>query len=103
MLIDASFRDDEPRRMFVEAAARWNVPVLWLICQADDATVRQRLEARRNDVSDADWSIHQQAATIWQPPSNSVAPLAHSIATDGEATQALVLAQRVLSEAGLWA
>jgi uncharacterized protein len=67
VVVDASFRQDAPRRQFLEAADHWGVPTMLWVCQAETEVVRQRIAARRGDVSDADWSIHQQAASRWEP------------------------------------
>jgi hypothetical protein len=68
VLVDASFRDAKMRQAFLEAATNCGVPTVFLHCQADQETARARLEARRNDVSDADWSIYQQIAESWVKP-----------------------------------
>lgn len=69
VVVDATFHDDHRRLQFIQAAVRLGVPVIWLTCEAQPATVRGRLDARRNDVSDADWQIYQQLAGAWQPAS----------------------------------
>src|SRR5262249_22791528 len=68
VIVDASFSEDQRRRAFLEAAARLAVPAVFLLCQADPELVRRRLQARRGDASDADWSIYQKAAERWQEP-----------------------------------
>jgi predicted kinase len=68
VLVDASFRRDASRRLFLEAADRWGVPGLLLLCRAEPAIVRTRLERREGDASDADWSIYRQAAEQWERP-----------------------------------
>jgi predicted kinase len=68
VLVDATFREDKNRRMFLESALRWAVPGILLLCRADPDIVRQRLEGRRGDASDADWNTHVQAATRWEEP-----------------------------------
>jgi aminoglycoside phosphotransferase family enzyme/predicted kinase len=101
VLIDASFQSEATRRQFLDAARRWTVPVVMLICQAEPDVVRERLQQRQNDASDADWQVYQQAAARWE----ALSPLARSVAqaidtsqgTDASLTQALAaLAERVL-------
>jgi aminoglycoside phosphotransferase family enzyme/predicted kinase len=96
VLIDASFREDAQRRAFLDAAARWRVPAVLLVCQADAEVIRQRLSARQGDVSDADWAIHLQAATAWEQPSTATATAVRTIATDGTREQALEQAMAAL-------
>lgn len=67
VVVDATFHDNRRRMQFVDAAVRLGIPVIWLVCEAEPATAKSRLEARRNDVSDADWRIYQQIASAWQP------------------------------------
>ncbi len=71
VIVDASFRDERQRRVFLEAAAHWGVPPMFLVCQADPNVIRQRLAVRTGDASDADWAIYEQAARHWGGPSDS--------------------------------
>ena len=66
--VDASFRDEAQRRLFLEAATRWGVSAVFLVCQADAQVVRRRLAERTGDASDADWEIYRQAAERWEAP-----------------------------------
>jgi predicted kinase len=67
-LIDASFRDESRRRLFLDAARRWGVAGRMLLLRADPEIVRRRLDGRRDDASDADWTIYQEAARRWEDP-----------------------------------
>lgn len=91
VLIDASFQEEEKRRRFLDAAVRWGVPALFFICRADPETVRRRLAERKNDVSDADWQIHQHVAAHWQDAGEATKPFWREINTAGD--QATVLAR----------
>jgi aminoglycoside phosphotransferase family enzyme/predicted kinase len=101
VLIDATFREEKRRRLFLDAAARRGVPALWLLCQADSATVRQRLAQRRGDVSDAGWEQHREAADQWEEPGPATRRNLRIIATDGPAADIVERAIAVLREAGL--
>jgi aminoglycoside phosphotransferase family enzyme/predicted kinase len=68
VVVDATFVEEHRRTQFLSAAIRLGVPGLWVVCDAAPDVVRDRLAKRRNDASDADWSIHQKAASAWQPP-----------------------------------
>jgi aminoglycoside phosphotransferase family enzyme/predicted kinase len=68
VLVDATFRQDARRHLFLAAAARWGVPGLLLLCRAESAVVQARLENRQGDASDADWSTYRQAAAEWEQP-----------------------------------
>ena len=74
VIVDASFREESQRRRFLDLAAKWSVPGILLICQADAAVVKTRLENRRDDVSDADWAIYLEAAQRWEPLGTTNAP-----------------------------
>lgn len=67
VIVDASFREEERRRTFLDAARDLGVRALFLKCSADPATVRERIRSRRNSASDADWTIYQRAAEAWEP------------------------------------
>ena len=62
VIVDATFREEKKRQTFLNAALRCGVPALILLCRAEPETVRRRLEQRKGDVSDADWSIYLQIA-----------------------------------------
>jgi aminoglycoside phosphotransferase family enzyme/predicted kinase len=67
VVIDANFRQEGQRRMFLDLAIQWGVPALMLHCQASDDVVRERLRQRQGDASDADWNVYQQLAATWEP------------------------------------
>jgi aminoglycoside phosphotransferase family enzyme/predicted kinase len=101
VLVDATFRHEGHRRLFLGAAAAWAVPVVWLVCRAEPGSVRARLEGRRGDVSDADWSVHLQAASAWEEPGPGTRQAMRVIATDGAPEEAVAEALAALREAGL--
>jgi uncharacterized protein len=66
VVVDASFSEEKQRCAFLEAAKRLGVAVFFLVCQARPEVVRQRLACRRDDASDANLSIYEQAAEHWE-------------------------------------
>jgi aminoglycoside phosphotransferase family enzyme/predicted kinase len=92
VLIDASFREEARRRAFLEAARRWCVPPALVVCRADAEVIRGRLTARRDDASDADWAIYQQAAQAWEHPGARSAAAMRAIDTSGTREQAVAQA-----------
>jgi aminoglycoside phosphotransferase family enzyme/predicted kinase len=102
VLVDASFGEESRRRAFLAGAARLAVPVVWLLCQAPPETARVRLSTRRDNVSDADWSIYCRAAEHWEEPVPATRPVLRPIPTGGTPEQAQGLALAVLTEFGLW-
>jgi hypothetical protein len=103
VIVDASFRDDAPRQAFVQSAKRLGVPGVALVCQAEPATIRDRLDKRRGDASDADWAIYRRAAEAWEEPSSLVKPAWHSINTDPSREKVLERAMLVLCQNILYA
>jgi aminoglycoside phosphotransferase family enzyme/predicted kinase len=101
VIIDASFVEEECRRPMFEAALRWGVPALFLVCQAEPATVKARLDARRDDASDADWPVYLAAARRWEDPGQQIARATHIIDSGESAAAAVEQAWNVLREAGL--
>ncbi len=101
VLIDASFREEARRRVFLDAAGRWGIATCILLCRADPDVVRERLARRRGDVSDADWAIHQEAARRWEEPGSRTSPVVHEIETGGDVSRTLVRATEVLRDIGL--
>ncbi len=97
VLVDANFREELRRQAYLQAAAAWGVPGILLLCEADPETVRQRLEGRQNDASDADWSIYLQAAARWEKPDPSAKSL-RTIPSDGSPEQTVLHALEVVRE-----
>jgi aminoglycoside phosphotransferase family enzyme/predicted kinase len=100
VLVDATFRREEHRRLFLDAATHWGVPAPWLLCRAAPETVRRRLSLRRGDVSDADWAVYQEAAAAWEEPATATRRLLHVISTDGTPEEAADTGLHALEEAG---
>jgi aminoglycoside phosphotransferase family enzyme/predicted kinase len=101
VLVDATFREEKQRRLFLEAAIQWGVPTAMLLCRAEPETVRRRLEQRRGDASDADWSIYLQLAANWQEPDAFTRRYCHIISTEGDLEESLARALEVLRRLGL--
>jgi aminoglycoside phosphotransferase family enzyme/predicted kinase len=102
VIVDASFREDAPRQRFLELARRWGVPALTVVCRADAEQIRARLAARRDDASDADWNVYQQAARLWQSPSAMVQPYWHEVNTGRSRADSLAQVLDMLREAGVF-
>jgi len=63
MIVDATFKDPEHRRLFLESAQRMGVPVLFVECQAHKQEVLRRLRRRviqADEVSDATVKVYLQ-------------------------------------------
>lgn len=101
VLVDATFREDRHRRDFLDGAVRCGAPAAILHCEAEPETVRRRLETRRGDASDADWSIYLQLAGSWEEFSPEVVRVLHTVSTDGPAESMLERALDALRRWGL--
>ncbi len=102
VIVDANFRHDVQRRRFIEAAQRWGVPALLLVCQAEPKIVRQRLAARTGDASEADWAIYLQAARTWEEPGPLARRALETVATNGPGQLSLQAALSILQKVGLY-
>jgi aminoglycoside phosphotransferase family enzyme/predicted kinase len=100
-LIDANFREERRRVAFLEAAARWGVPALLLVCRVKDKVARARLEGRRGDVSDADWATYLELRGGWEEPGARTQPHVRVIHSDGTPEETLAQAEAALREQGL--
>jgi aminoglycoside phosphotransferase family enzyme/predicted kinase len=101
VIVDASFGDEKRRQAFLDAATRLAVPVVFMLCQAEPEVARGRLECRRGDASDADWSVYQKAAEQWEKIGPAARGALCEVPTSGTKDQALARALAVLGEAAL--
>jgi aminoglycoside phosphotransferase family enzyme/predicted kinase len=102
VLVDATFREEQQRQIFLEAAVRWGVPGCLILCAANPNTVRQRLGKRKGDPSDADWSVYLQVAEAWEDIGPSTRRRLLEVSTEGTPAQSLLRALRGLHALGLW-
>ena len=65
-MVDATFRKEQHRRMFVDTLVSLGVPVVLLQTRADPVLVRKWMASRRGDASDAYWEVHQRMAEEWE-------------------------------------
>jgi aminoglycoside phosphotransferase family enzyme/predicted kinase len=98
VLVDATFREETQRRIILEAAVRWGVPRAMLLCRAEPDTVRRRLEQRKGDASDADWSIYLRLAASWEEVGPHTQRDCDIISTDGSPEEGLSRALEVLRQ-----
>lgn len=101
VLVDATFREERWRRAFLEAAARWAMPTVLLLCRVDPNIARARLERRRRDISDADWSVYLSLARDWQEVGDATRPFVHEIASSDSVEETLVQGLETLRTMGL--
>ncbi|MBX7080256.1 MAG: AAA family ATPase [Nannocystaceae bacterium] len=97
VVVDASFKEEGRRRAFVDLARGLGIPVRLLTCEAPTAAVRQRLAARHDDASDADWGIYEHVRATWEPLSGRCAAIAHAIDTSDAPQASLAAALRALA------
>jgi predicted kinase len=102
IVIDATFRAEAWRSRFLELAARWGVPGLLLVCQADPMLIKSRLDRRRDDASDADWAISLETAQRWEPLAPKTERLAQAIDSGQDLPGPLDQARDVLRRFELW-
>lgn len=70
--VAATFIRDTWRLDFIKAARQLGLPVRFIECVVDEETALQRLEDRRDDISDADLQVYQSLKSAWEPPSTPV-------------------------------
>jgi aminoglycoside phosphotransferase family enzyme/predicted kinase len=101
VIVDATFREEPKRQLFLQAAVRWGVPACLLLCRVDPETARKRLEHRQRDASDADWSVYLQLAANWEHVGTLSRQALHVISTEGSPQQAIIRGLDALRESGL--
>ena len=102
VIVDATFREQHQRQSFLEAAVRFGVPGLMLVCELKPELARQRLETRQGDVSDANWPVYQRLATAWDRLDVQTQRLAHTVSTQASPAEAVQRALTILRRADLW-
>jgi hypothetical protein len=100
-LVDASFKEEQRRRDFVALARRMGVPVRILCCRAPAEVVRERLENRGGDPSDADWTVYEHARRTWDPFVGTTLEVVTTIDTAGSPADTLDAALEDLRGRGL--
>jgi aminoglycoside phosphotransferase family enzyme/predicted kinase len=98
VLIDAGFRTEARRRTFLDAAGRWGVPGVVLVCRTSAEEAGRRLDHRRGDVSDADRRTHGRLAEQWEEPGPATRPATRDVPTEHGPDQALRQALAVLTD-----
>jgi aminoglycoside phosphotransferase family enzyme/predicted kinase len=101
VLIDASFREEARRRVFLEAASRWGITGCLLLCRAEPQVIRDRLARRRGDASDADGMIYNEIARRWDELSPPTRKLTRELETGGSRARSLAQALDALADFGL--
>jgi aminoglycoside phosphotransferase family enzyme/predicted kinase len=93
VILDATFRDPDKRRLAAELASRAGVPWLFVECRCDEKEAIARLAERarnRNEVSDADVEVYRHQRTEFAPLSEIPAYRHCTVdTTDGSAAGAL--------------
>jgi len=98
VVVDASFSKRKNRAKFLAMAEQLAIPAILLECEAEPDVVRQRLEQRQQDSSDADWQIHQQLSKHWEPISPVEAGSVRTISTAAPTDRVLAKALCQLRE-----
>ena len=102
VLIDASFREEARRQLFLEAATRCGIAACLILCRAEPDVIRNRLANRRGDASDADEVVYEEMIMSWTEPGPSTRPVTREISTGGSREYSLSQALQVLREFGLF-
>jgi aminoglycoside phosphotransferase family enzyme/predicted kinase len=89
VIVDANFREEKQRCMFLDMARRAGVPTVLLLCRAKEETVRKRLQSRRGDASDANWDVHQRLAAQWEEIGEETRRSLREIDTEGNEREVL--------------
>ena len=99
-VVDATFVDHRRRETFVAAAIEWGVPTLLLVATAPAELVRDRIEARTRDPSDATWAVYEAASARWRPADPQLCRVAE-IDTRGSLDESAAQVLQALADAGL--
>lgn len=69
VIVDATFQREQDRQSFLQLALECGTRVAWIECTAPPEITKQRIDSRRGDASDADWTVYLLVRSRWQEPS----------------------------------
>ena len=101
VLVDASFREESRRSLFLDAAHDWGVRSLFLRCRTEPETVRERLAHRDGHGSDADWAVYRRAVEAWEGLSEKTERRYRIVSTEGPLSESVESACSHLATVGL--
>lgn len=87
VIVDATFLDRSQRAAFIGLARRRQVPVLILRCEADTATLRERIirrATRERDASEAGLEVLERQLEHWEAPDEAEGALTLTVDTGAE-------------------
>jgi aminoglycoside phosphotransferase family enzyme/predicted kinase len=100
VIVDATCKQRDQRRLFLDLGQRLNLPVLFLECRTPLAEVERRLrerERRGDAVSDATWDIARQQEADF-PPFDDIEDAQHRLVdTSGDLDEALAMIEEELA------
>jgi aminoglycoside phosphotransferase family enzyme/predicted kinase len=102
VVVDASFREEERRRQFLDGARRNGVPFLFLLCRASGEVAGRRLDERSSDASDADRSVLREMTARWEPPSAAVERWTRPVDTEAPVSETVDAALAILARERMW-
>lgn len=102
VIVDASFREEERRRRFLDAARRSGVRFLFLLCRASGEVAARRLDERGSDASDADRSVLREMASRWERPSTAVERWTRPLDTEAPLSETVDAALAILAREEMW-
>ena len=101
VIVDANFRKERQRQAFLEMGQRMGVSPVFLLCRANEETVRHRLRNRLGDMSDANWGVYQHLSAQWEKVESQTERLTKEIHMDGGEEEDLAGVVDVLEALGL--
>jgi predicted kinase len=101
VIVDASFKEERRREELIAVARGCGARVHILICAAPPDAVRTRLAERRDDPSDADWTIYEHAVRTWQPLGVASAAVTSTIDTERPHEETVAAALNCLRSCGI--
>ncbi len=93
VIVDATFSDPHQRALFSDDAAISHYRCVILDLKVSESSLRQRIQQRRHDVSDANIQILQNQLQNWQPLNEAERHLAVTLDLDGEVDIPTIVSQ----------
>ncbi|KAI9910412.1 hypothetical protein PsorP6_010975 [Peronosclerospora sorghi] len=101
VIVDSTFHDPTQRERFIAAARAEGALFAFVMCECKPEVIKERLVARKNDLSDATWEVYEHMEKAWHFPERETMIECQVVNTETGKEQTLECVQLFLRRVGL--